>query len=242
VTAVQLLRVLRRRWYVLLAGLCCTGFAFLSLGTSPAVYAAQADLVFMEPAVPGQSRTLTGAEPQTLIDFTAIVERKYLAGAKSAKLASPTASLFGTGIRRGTSVGMLDTGGQWLSSFNRPVLSVQAAGPSPEVVSAEIDRVHNEVSALSDDLQLAGGAGPAELITVERAPEDLIINSFGKTRMGEAKALIVLALTGTGLSCAAAAGTDALAARSARSLRTRGRGRHREAHPKPAAEPAGSIR
>jgi len=236
VTPAQLFKVLRRRWYVLLAGLCCTGFTFLLLSQSAAVYAAQADLVFMEPAVPGQSRTLTGAEPQTLIDFTAIVERKYLAGTKSAKLASPTASLFGTGIRRGTSVGMLDTGGQWLSSFNRPVLSVQSAGPSPQEVSAEIDRVHAEVSAVSDRLQLAAGARPDTLITVERAPEDLIISSFGKTRMGEAKALVVLALTGLGLSCAAAAGADSLAARRART-----HGRHRGTGPKQVREAAGSV-
>lgn len=236
-TPAQLLRVLRRRWYVLLAGLCCTAFAFLTLTQSATVYAAQADLVFMEPAVPGQSRTLTGTEPQTLIDFTAIVERTYLAGTKSAKLASPTASLFGTGIRRGTSVGMLDTGGQWLSSFNRPVLSVQSAGPSPGEVAAEIDRVHAEVRAVSDELQLKAGARPDSLIIVERAPEDLIISSFGKTRMGEAKALVVLTLTGFGLSCAAAAGTDVLLAR-----RTQAHGRHRSPGPKQLPEPAGRIR
>ncbi|MGW9402487.1 hypothetical protein ACWGQ2_00790 [Arthrobacter sp. NPDC055585] len=235
-TPVQLLGVLRRRWYVWLAGLCCTGIAFGFLSQSAPVYAAQSDLVFQEPGVPGQSRTLTGTEPQTLIDFAAVVERKYLAGTKTAKLASPTASLFGTGIREGTSVGMLDTGGQWLSSFSRPVLSVQAAAPTPEKVSAEIARVHAEVQAVSDALQLEAGAQPEALITVERAPEDLIITSFGKTRMGEAKALLVLLVTGLGLSCAAAAAADALAVR-----RTRSRGKHRGTGPKPVREPAGSI-
>ena len=234
-TPAQLLSVLRRRWYVLLAGLCCTGTAFVFLSQPAPVYAAQSDLVFMEPGVPGQGRTLTGTEPQTLINFTAVVERQYLAGARSAKLASPTATLFGTGIREGTSIGMLDTGGQWLSSFSRPVLSVQAAAPAPEQVAAEIDRVHAEVRAVSDALQREAGARPDALITVERAPEELIITSFGKTRMGEAKALLVLALTGLGLSCAAAAAADALAARRART------GRHRETRPRQVPEPAGST-
>ncbi len=239
-TPAQLLSVLRRRWYVLLAGLCCTGLAFVFLSQSAPVYAAQSDLVFLEPGTPGQGRTLTGTEPQTLIDFTAIVERQYLAGTKTSKLASPTASLFGTGIREGTSVGMLDTGGQWLSSFSRPVLSVQAAAPTPEKVAAEIDRVHAEVREVSDALQLEAGARPDALITVERAPEDLIITSFGKTRMGEAKALLVLAITGLGLSCAAAAAADALAGRRT-GRGGRSGGRHRETAPRPAPEPAGSA-
>ncbi|MER1997067.1 MAG: hypothetical protein ABTA24_11310 [Arthrobacter sp.] len=235
-TPAQLQSVLRRRWYVLLAGLCCTGLAFVFLSQSAPVYAAQSDLVFLEPGTPGQGRTLTGTEPQTLIDFTAIVERQYLAGTKTSKLASPTASLFGTGIREGTSVGMLDTGGQWLSSFSRPVLSVQAAAPTPEKVAAEIDRVHAEVREVSDALQLEAGARPDALITVERAPEELIITSFGKTRMGEAKALLVLGVAGVGLSCAAAAAADALAGR-----RTRSGGRHRETVPRAVPEPAGST-
>ena len=226
-TPAQLSAVLRRRWYVIFAGLCCTGLAFWGLSQSAAVYAAQSDLVFLEPGLPGESRTLTGTGPQTLIDFTAIVERKVLAGAHTAKLASPTASLFGTGIREGTSIGMLDTGGQWLSSFSRPVLSVQVAAASPEKVSAEMDRVLAEVRAVSDALQSDAGAGPETWISVERAPEELIIFSFGKTRMGETKALAVLALTGFGLSCSAAAGIDAhLARRDGSRARHRGMARY----------------
>ncbi|MDN3482566.1 hypothetical protein QMA10_11605 [Arthrobacter sp. APC 3897] len=236
-TPAQLFAVLRRRWYVLAGGLCCTGLAFLGLGQSAPVYAAQSDFVFVEPGHPGEGRSLTGTEPQTLIDFTAIVERRVLAGAETAKLASPTASLFGTGIRQGTSISMLDTGGQWLSSFSRPVLSVQVAAPSPEEVKAEMDRVLQQVQAVSGTLQTDAGAQPASLITVERAPEDLIISSFGKTRTGEAKALAVLGLTGFGLSCAAAAGTDALARRGwprGKPAPTQG-GRHR-------SEAAGTVR
>ncbi|WP_404321495.1 hypothetical protein [Arthrobacter luteolus] len=234
-TSADLLATLRRRWYVLLAGLCCTGLAYWGLSQSAPVYAAQSDFVFAEPGLPGQGRSLTGTEPQTLIDFTAIVERKVLAGATSTKLASPTASLFGTGIRQGTSISMLDTGGQWLSSFSRPVLSVQVAAPSPEEVSAEMERVLLEVRAVSEALQADAGAAPSSMISVERAPEDLIITSFGKTKMGEAKALAVLSVTGLGLSCAAAAATDAMALRRARTGRRHRSGNGKRARAEAAA-------
>lgn len=215
-TPFRLIEILVRRWYVVLAGILCTFLAFWVLSQSETVYAAQSDLVFLAPGLPGQSRHLTETESQTLIDFTAIVERKVLAGSPSAKLASPTASLFGTGIREGTSINMLDTGGQWVSSFSRPVLSVQVAGPSREQVSEGMEEVLAEVRAVSRDLQIEAGADPASLITVERAPEELIITSFGTTRLGQAKALVALGTSGLALSCAAAAAVDAAATRRGR--------------------------
>ena len=215
-TTAQLLRVLARRWYVFVAGLCCTWAAFALLAQSGTVYAAQADYVFVEPGLPGESRSLTGAQPQTLIDFTAIVERKVLAGTKPAKLASPSASLFGTGIREGTSIGMLDSGGQWVPAFSRPVLSVQVAAPSPAEVQDGMDAALAEVRRVSTALQLETGAQPDSFITVERSPEDLIITSFGKTRMGEAKAFAALTAAGLGLSCGAALAVDTAAARRVR--------------------------
>jgi len=219
VTASQLLGVLARRWYVVLAGMCCIWAAYTVLGQSGTVYAAQADYVFVEPGVPGESRQLAGTGTQTLIDFTAIVERKVLAGTKPAKLASTTASLFGTGIRAGTSIGMLDSGGQWVPSFGRPVLSVQVAASSPAEVEEGMDAVLTDVRRVSAALQAETAAQPGSFITVERSPEDLIITSFGKTRTGEVKALVALSVAGLGLSCAAAAATDAAAARRKRRTR-----------------------
>ena len=212
-TAAQLFGALARRWYILLAGLGCTCAAFLLLGQSGTVYAAQSDYVFVVPGVPGESRQLTTAEPQTLIDFTAIVERKVLTGTTPAKLASPSASLFGTGIREGTSINMLDSGGQWVPSFSRPVLSVQVAAPSPAAVRDGMDAVLAEVRKVSTELQRESGAEPGSFITVERSPEDLNITSFGKTRTGEVKAFAALAAAGLGLSCAAAAAVDSAAGR-----------------------------
>lgn len=215
-TTAQIFGALGRRWYVFLAGLCCTWAAFTLLGQSEPVYAAQSDYVFVEPGIPGESRNLTGTEPQTLIDFTAIVERKVLAGTKPAKLASPSASLFGTGIREGTSIGMLDSGGQWVPAFGRPVLSVQVAAPSPAQVRNRMDAVLAEVRRVSATLQRESGAQPGSFITVERSPDVLNITSFGKTRTGEVKAFAALTAAGLGLSCAAAIAVDSAAARRTR--------------------------
>lgn len=206
-TVLALWKVLLARWYVVLLGLAVTATAFASLADSPRVYSAQTDVVFV---LPGNVaiRGLNDGFAETLINFSGLVEQKVNEGRSSLKLSSPSATLFGTGVREGSSISLADAGGQWQRSFNRPVLSVQVVDSSPEEVTVVMTAIVRDIARTAESLQAESGTDSSKFITVETAPESIEITSFGATRMSTAKGLVALTTVGAGLTLAAALLSD----------------------------------
>lgn len=214
-TTVQLLKVLRRRWYVLIVGLLCSTTALLMFSQSERVYFAQTDVVFEAPGVP----TLAGVNSEfseSLNFFAGIVERTVNNGSESVRLSSPTATLYGIGVHRGKSVVLADRGGQWVHVFDRPILSIQVVDSSPERVAAVMAATVSDVAATAESIQSASGAPSATRITVTTTPEQPEIASFGQTLTGRAKGLASMGAVGFGLSAAVACLVDGYALRHRR--------------------------
>lgn len=222
-TTAQLLSVLRRRWYVVIVGVACTWAACAVLMLTPRVYGAQMDVVFVAPGGVASSRP-DDAFTEPLINFASIVALKVNGDRPSVRLSSPTAALYGLGVREGVSVSLADAGGQWDSIFNSPVIRIQAVDSSPERVAAALDNVVAEIASASTSIQNDSGVKEKEKIGIQTVPDRAQVFAYARTRTTEAKATAAASVLGLSLTACAAALSD----RWARSRRGHSeRGRHR---------------
>jgi len=218
VTTLQLLRILRRRWYVLVVGVVCSVAALLVFSKSERVYFAQTDVVFQAPGAPTMPGLNSGFS-ESLNYFAGIVERTVNKGSESVRLSSPTATLYGIGVHQGRSVVLADRGGQWSHVFDRPVVSVQVVDSSPERVAAGMAAAVSEIATTAESMQSASGAPSASRITVTTTPEQPEIVSFGQTSASRAKGVASMASVGFGLTATVACLLDRYALRHRRRTR-----------------------
>jgi len=230
-TMAQLLSLLVRRWYVVAAGVACTWLVCTALMLTPRVYAAQMDVVFVVPGGVASSRT-DDAFAEPLINFTSVVAVRVNAVRPSVKLSSPTAELYGLGVREGVSVTMADAGGQWERIFNAPVIRIQAVDSSPERVSSALKEVVADISSASTAIQDESGVAPGARIDMQTVPLRPEVFAYTRNRTSEAKATAAAWVLGLSLTVSAAALSD----RWARTRRRPERTRHRatEIAPQPA--------
>lgn len=223
-TVAQLVSLLIRRWFVVAAGVACTWLVSTALMLTPPVYAAQMDVVFVVPGGVASSRT-DDAFAEPLINFTSVVAVRVNAVRPSVTLSSPTAELYGLGVREGVSVTMADAGGQWERIFNAPVIRIQAVDSSPARVSSALDEVVADISAASTAIQDESGVVPSVRIGIETVPRQPEVFAYSRTRTSEAKATAAAWILGLSLTAFAATLSD----RWARSRRRPERTRHRAA-------------
>jgi hypothetical protein len=195
-TVRQLIRVLIRRWYVVLACMLLTAGA-LNLATSVnGVYWTQVDAVLLPP----NSTNSIEYQNASLVHFAAIIERELNGGSDTAKKSASRAPLYGTGVRNGYKITLPNSGGQWSSNFNRAALAVEVVGSSPE----RVDQMRVEVLARINDLiwnkQQSLGVAPRDLITVLESPAQPVIRyAEGDQRRASA----AVGIMGAGIAIAA---------------------------------------
>ncbi len=221
-TMAQLLRLLVRRWYVVIAGVACTGLACAALMLTPPAYTAQMDVVLVVPGGATSSRT-DDAFAEPLINFTSVVAVRVNAMRPSVKLSSPTADLYGLGVREGVSVTLADAGGQWESIFNAPVIRIQAVDSSPDRVASALNGVVADISLASTSIQDESGVGQSARIGIETVPLRPEVFAYTRNRTSEAKATVAAWVLGLSLTASAAALSDRWARTPRRSERTRHR-------------------
>lgn len=209
-TAGTLLQIILRRWYVAIACLAAVMWVCLVLGQTGRTYWVQAQIVFVEPGGGSVSNVNDGVAP-SLINFAGIVQRKVSGDGEPVQLPSSNATLYGSGVRRGYSITLPNTGNQWATSFSKPVLAIQVTGDSPEAVNQTLAEVVGQVKQAAFDLQSDTGARPNTFIGVDASPAAPDIVDVGSTPLGRAKALAVMAGIGVILSGCAAYGAENLA-------------------------------
>lgn len=214
-TIIQLIRSLKRRWYVVVVGAILTVAAVLVFSKSERVYFAQTNVVFEAPGAPTVAGVYNGFS-ESLISFAAVVERTVNGSSESVHLSSPTATLYGIGVRQGSSVTLADRGGQWSHVFDRPVLSVQVVDSSPERVRASMAAIISDISNAAESVQSGSGAPIGARITVTTTPEQPDIASFGQTSTSRIKGIAAMVSVGFGLTAAAACILDSSALRRRR--------------------------
>jgi hypothetical protein len=145
------LEALRPVWWLLAGALVAAG-GIAIVRAQPEVYASRVEAVVLPPASDVDGATLNEAS-SSLIAFAALLERRYDGHRELDRYASPEATLAGGGVTDGSRVQLIDNGGQWASNFNKPVLVIEAVGPSAGVVRQRIDTMIDRLEADTDRLQ-----------------------------------------------------------------------------------------
>lgn len=235
-TVFTLLRLALRRWYIVLVGAVLLGFAASALNGTQGVYFAQTDVLFLA------DEAATGGNPlqnqsDSVIQFASVVQQAVGSGSVNLRLSSPTATLHGSGVRRGYVARLADAGGQWQSSFNRAVIKVEVVDSSPERVRATLDTVLARIANETQKVQRSAGIGAASFVTVDSASQDVSIGYMGSTRGSRIRGLAVAALLGAGITLAAVVAVDRALQRR-RESRVRRRPARRRGGATSAARPA----
>src|SRR5450756_2586374 len=127
------------------------------------------------------------------------VNRQSPAPATTAASASVT--IVDEGVRDGARIRLPNSGGQWANNFDRPVLDVQAVGPTPERAAALFDAAVERVRSSVYLRQRALGVEDVNMIHLTVAPSATnIFYADGERK----RAIPVAVLLGAGLTMAAA--------------------------------------
>jgi hypothetical protein len=210
-TSGALLRILARRWYMLLVGILVIAGAFVTMQRAGGAYTTQVSVIFVAPGNKGVGELKPG-DLETLVDFAAVVEREYHHGTPTERLAE-NASLFGSGVDQGSQVLLPNSGTQWATSFARPALTVRVVGPSAGWVGARLQSILTRIDTIAAERQAAAGVAPKSLITTERTPLAARIDHIDSTLGTQLRALVALTIVGLGLSASAAVALDRALAR-----------------------------
>ncbi|RAN76511.1 hypothetical protein B5P43_23220 [Bacillus sp. SRB_336] len=203
-TRFELVRLLVRRWYVVLAVAVATVLGVGLVQHPTQVYSAEVNVMFLPPDGVLMDQT------ESLIYFTAMLERQFNQGHADPKVSSASATLYGAGVRQGYSVSLYDTGGQWQTNFNRPVLQVEVVDSSQAAVQAQLDEILAKIDAIATQSQALAGVKPASMIRSNQSPSPAVIVHVGGSRWRAAAGMLCL---GLGLSVGACYYTDLFMAR-----------------------------
>lgn len=203
-TTPDLIRVLLRRWQVVLAVVAVIAVSFAVLNRSGGTYVAETTVVFV---IPGSAAVgvFDDRKRDTLVEFAAAVELEVNNGEPPDRL-SPSAPLVGAGVSEGHQVVMPNTGGQWQFSFPEPVLSVRVTGTSPESVRETLSSLVEQIDTVTQNRQV--GVNGQDVISTERVPAEATVSHVGPSRRTQTRALLILGLVGLGLAGVAAVLTD----------------------------------
>lgn len=178
-----------RRWYIALLGLACTAGALYVIQEQPSVYYSRASVYFLAPAsdlYPNVLRTTS----LDLVVAAGVVGKRINGTATMTKTASSEVTIVGRGIRDGSSVGLLDNGGQWSTNYNVQALDVQVSAPSVEEVRARQDALFTQIADELQAIQEEHDVPEVDLITSVVVPENsLVVEMRGQRRRAQAMVL-----------------------------------------------------
>lgn len=184
-----------RRWYVYAVMLGLVLLLILLFGNSPRIYSTTAEVNFDAPAKVSSDRQNQN-NTETLIDFAGAVVTTFDAKNQNIVLSSPNASVFGNGVRVGTSVSLASFGSQWETGFDRPTAVVRVAEDNPDAVASRVKIIAEQLSTIGQQLQREAGVKVPDRITTSIDLDSLSVSSFGQTRTGKYKATAVLLSVG----------------------------------------------
>jgi len=205
-TSSQLIRILLRRWYIVLACAVLTVLAVNLTGTVRGVYWNEVDVVFL----PGNSSNALEYQTDGLVHFAAVIEREFNGVSDTAGASSSSATLYAAGVRRGYRVILPNAGGQWRTNFNRPVLAVEVVDSSPERVRQVREEVLGRIDELVRSRQEGLGIAPGNFIVALRSPQEPVVGFIAGNLP---RARIALGICGVGAAVAASVLVDRLLAK-----------------------------
>ena len=197
VTAWDVLLAGRRRWRVVVTGMFITCLAALYLGRLPGVYWSQVNVVFQQPLTPQTPNSLQ-FQSESLIDLAGLVGRRAAGPGTGSGPVSDSVTLVGLGVTDGYSVSLPNSGGQWAYNFDKPVLDVQAVGPTAADVSSKLQRAVGQIQTELAAEQQRFGVSPANTVKTRLNPQDPAVHYDKGSRSRTLLATLLLGLGATG--------------------------------------------
>jgi hypothetical protein len=146
-TARQLLRLVIRRWYLMLIGAAITLAAIYFTTHRPGVYWTQYKVVVLAPVYEYYPNNL--ADPHyALAPMAGVLVTDWNGENRPLLTASGDTTLFGEGGRRGMEIRVPNEGTQWRPLYYAPNIDVQIVDNDPEKVAREAYRVGGELNGL----------------------------------------------------------------------------------------------
>jgi len=197
-TSRDFLRVVLRRWYVMLAG------ALLSLGVLVVfahnhrpLYWTEFEMVVLPPVERLNANNLKDPT-YDLTSMASLLVVEANDGIQPQQTATTTL-LVGEGIHRGTSVRLHNYGSQWQTYFTRPVIDVQVVDASPDVVRTRAAALQGRLTRLLRDRQQTMGVLPASRMTITSSPRTPVVTESIRSL---SRAALAIALLGAGTTSA----------------------------------------
>ena len=217
-TSRELLRVLARRWYVLVAGAALTLASLVLVLERPGVYWAQMELVLVSPAEPYYPNTVADA-PHSLAPLAGLLVSDWNGPRSPLLTSSSGTTLFGLGVRDGVQVRLPNEGSQFQPLFTAPSVDVQVVGRTAEEVTARAEQARVEVETLLERRQARAGVAARNRVRAISSPAALDVQHITGSRT---RALAATGLVGVAATALAACGWDRAAARRRRQERPQG--------------------
>lgn len=208
-TTMGLVRLISRRWYVYVALLIMAVVTIQWISALPRVFVAESAMTFAAPApIPGDT-DYTDFGP-SLIAFSLAVDRRYNEEFPSERLSSPSATLFGNGLRDGVSVEMDAVGGQWFPGYNKPTIAVRVAANSEESALSKLHLALEQLEGVSTAMQTEADTPASRSISATYDAQDFLLSSYGQTKTGRAKGAVVTIAIALVVATGASRGLDLL--------------------------------
>jgi Flp pilus assembly protein protease CpaA len=189
---------------IFLVGIAITGIFAHREQAKPGVYWADVNVVFLPPQSAVHPNALTTGAGG-LVPLAGLVARLVDPYVPNPRVVSPEVSLANQGIRRGYAVTLPNDGGQWADNFDRPLLDVQAVGPTRSGVNARMQHLLRDIAASLAALQDRAHVATVNRVRTGLSPAQLQISYLqGRT----SRAVLTTLALGLGLTVTFAVWVD----------------------------------
>ena len=204
-TSRELLRLVLRRWYVMLLGAAISVGALYLITQRPDIYWTHFNVVVLAPLDKDDyPNKLENAHDQ-LAPMAGLLVADWNGVDRPLLMASDETTLFGETQRKGIQVRVPNEGSQWAPRYFSPNIHVQVVDSNPDTVAQEARRVSVELNALLQKRQDALGIQPAMRMTTMVSPADPTIEYVSGSR---ARAALATGLVGAALTLIAVYWTE----------------------------------
>jgi len=192
VTIRELIVVMGRRWYVVLATLLIAAAATVAFEGAGGMYSTRTVVRF----VLADYATLlpdNGSQDEDIIGFATLVAAEINDGRPAGGYARADAPFYGAGVRQGVMVSLPNTGGQWQASYSQADIEIQIVGKTHAWVAERQQELTDTVQARARELQEGLGAASDTRITTSIAPLTTQIDYITPTRSSRFAAYAAMA-------------------------------------------------
>lgn len=190
-TALELVGLLLRRWYVVVVCAALTLGGAAVLLDRPPVYFTQFEVVLLPPKESVNPNTLR-EDPYGMVPMAGLLVEEYNQGRHPLNMSTTETTLYGEGLDQGERVRMRNVGNQWLPIYSNPVIDVQVVDPDADRVEAEAARIARDLDGILDRRQDELGVRKASRMSTEMAPEDVVVQEISGSRSRTAAGLLLL--------------------------------------------------